>query len=132
MDLDPEKLIAGYGPLAKFLTEAGYPDLALQLVDLLRPPCWAAHGGLLGPPAAVQAEPGARMGEIAGAAGRGWAWPAGRRADGRISKARPPKAAPCNPEPPPSRTKATLTSGLNFTQNRRFEFAVAAAAGAVD
>ena len=25
-----------------------------------------------------------------------------------------------------------LTSGLNFTQNRRFEFAVAAAAGAVD
>ena len=27
---------------------------------------------------------------------------------------------------------ALLTSGLNFTQNRRFEFAVAAAAGAVD
>ena len=26
----------------------------------------------------------------------------------------------------------SLTSGLNFTQNRRFEFAVAAAAGAVD
>jgi hypothetical protein len=25
-----------------------------------------------------------------------------------------------------------VTSGLNFTQNRRFEFAVAAAAGAVD
>jgi hypothetical protein len=26
----------------------------------------------------------------------------------------------------------TVTSGLNFTQNHRFEFAVAAAAGAVD
>jgi hypothetical protein len=25
-----------------------------------------------------------------------------------------------------------VTSGLNFTQNQRFEFAVAAAAGAVD
>jgi integrase/recombinase XerD len=27
---------------------------------------------------------------------------------------------------------SSVTSGLNFTQNRRFEFAVAAAAGAVD
>jgi hypothetical protein len=27
---------------------------------------------------------------------------------------------------------ATVTSGLNLTENRRFEFAVAAAAGAVD
>jgi hypothetical protein len=26
----------------------------------------------------------------------------------------------------------TVTSGLNFTQNQRFEFAAAAAAGAVD
>jgi hypothetical protein len=35
---------------------------------------------------------------------------------------------------PPTRSPPDIgvTSGLNFTQNHRFEFAVAAAAGAVD
>jgi hypothetical protein len=31
-----------------------------------------------------------------------------------------------------AQNKSCVTSGLNFTQNHRFEFAVAAAAGAVD
>jgi hypothetical protein len=34
--------------------------------------------------------------------------------------------------PPAVLPRKTLTSGLNFTQNQRFEFAVAAAADAVD